>query len=1199
MANPTGDITLNVSLDTNNVKVTAADLKSSIENIFKESKGQNLSSSFQSAQVQAVKLYDSITNIESRMAAMESSGITKQNLGAYTALTQQLNNVTNSATIVRDRLVNMSAELDNSSLQAQKSASVFDGFKQRVSTNLSYIATGASSIKEYFAGMANSIKDSAVGKAISNIEKGLKLALAPAKQLAVQFNKLASSAIKNGLSKLSDAVKSVGRHTSNSNNMLELGFKKLVQYGFGIRTVFLLVKKLRNALIEGFGNIAQYSGDFNTLVSQFVSALGTLKNSFATAFAPIATVAIPLLTGLMDALIDVMNLIGKFFAALTGKSTFIQAKRVQKDYAQSLKDTGKSGNSAAKGLKNAEKAAKEAQKTIAGFDDVEILKEDKDTSPSSSGGGSGGGGIGGAGKAGEDIANMFETVPIESKIKDFADKIRSLIAAQDWTGLGTFLGECINSVFEKALELISWENVGDKITFFVNAITTTLNALVTAIDWDLIGRTFAAGVNTIVNTLLLLVTGINWENIGAGFGTALDSLFRDINWGNLAKLVGEGLNAIINVFDGFVSKLDLGRTGKDIFSGLNTAISTVNWKKLGTSLGKAFNGVIDFLYSAITTFDWKNAAKSLFSSINAFIKKVDWKKAGRTYSELLKGVLEFIGTAIGEFDWAGAVEALWDAFVSVDWIGISTSAWGTLAGTIGKIAGELVKLIGKAISEALTSIGDYFNDEIDAAGGDVITGLYNGITKAIVGIGTWIKEHIFQPFIDGFKSAFGIASPSTVMEEQGGFITEGLLNGITNNFGDVTSFFSNGVKGIINIFKKGDWKDAGSDAVSKTQTGADKKWPTLTKSFTNNTKSLITNFKNSDWNSGGETSANKINTGVSGAWSGIANTFTTKTNSLISSYKNASWKDSGQSSVSTIKSGVSSNWSTLSGQYKTGITNIRNDIKNAEWSGTGKSTVTGLASGINNNWSDSIYKNVQNKIVNVITYIRERQWSGAGNHLVGELHNGINDNWGDKITTLISNKISGIKDKFNNTNWKSIGENICSGISNGIRNTAGWISDAAKKAAKDAYDAARDKLDINSPSKLFRDGVGKAIPEGIAVGIEQGTGMTLNAIKHLTDSISDTDVPDVEIPSIAIGKVIPYEAGKTTNSVDTTLTELADLLKYSQETAISKEDLEDTLRSVLPNMLRDYINFYIGDEQIARHANAGNISLNRRYSTVG
>lgn len=1115
MANIDGDITLGVAIEPENIQTTAEGIQKDLEGIFKRTSGKQLGANFDNAKASAARLYVQLQSLRDKMAEVKALGAaytidsqgnaiaTKQ----YQDLANQLNLVTNSATIARNRLTTLSG------IKAPAS-SPWEAFKNTIS-NLGSIAKRNISI---------------FGQFLKTLGSGIL--------------KSTINAVKS----LGSAMSGLNSHTRSSNGLLEIGFKKLIQYGFGIRTVFLLVKKLRQALIDGFGYMSQYSGEFNNIVSQFVGALSTLKLAFATAFAPIATVALPLLTALMNALITVMNVIGKFFAALTGKSTFIQAKRQQVDYAASLDKTAKSGGKAAKGVKKAEKAAKDAQKTIAGFDDVEILHDkSKDDAGTGGGGGGGGGGVGGLGDL--NGADMFETVGIESKIKGFADKIRSLIADQDWTGLGTFLGQCINSVFEKARDLISWDNVGERITFFVTAITETFNALVDAIDWDLIGSTFGEGVNTIVNTLDLLITGINWGNLG-----------------------------------------------KSLMTGLNSFIRTVNWKKLGKLFADGVNAVFNFLYNAIKTFKWGQAASKLTESVSSFIQNVDWKKIGATISELFKGVLNFLYTTLSNFDWNGVKTAVFNFLAGIDWLGIFTDLCRVIATAIGAVTG----LLGSAVGGIFTSIANYITtniDELKASGGDIVAGLLSGIVEAVVGIATWVVDNIFTPFMNAFKSAFGIASPSTVMEEQGGYIIEGLYNGLTSAWQSITQFFSGGVLGIINLIKKGGWKGAAEDAVEKIRSNASKKWSTVTKFFSEGTKTVISNFKKSDWKGSGETAVDKTESGVSSKWGKLSSYFTSNTEGIISKFKNSEWKNTGETAVDKTKSGAESKWSTLATYFSKGVTNISNHIKTYDWNSAGSQIVSKLHTGVHSHWSSSIHQYFVGKIKDISDYIKNFNWSGVGSNIVSKLKSGISDNW--TITSYFNGKISDIKSAFNNTSWWKLGENICSGIKNGISNGWSWVTSKASALAKAAYDAARNKLEINSPSKLFRDGVGEAIPEGLAVGIDENADMAIKSVKRLASAIGDTDVPGLEIPSIAVGKVIPYDSGKRTNNVDTTLEDVANLLKYNQQRTLTRADLEAALQTILPNMLRDYMSFYIGDEQIARHANAGNISLNRRFSTTG
>ena len=64
-----------------------------------------------------------------------------------------------------------------------------------------------------------------------------------------------------------------------------------------------------------------------------------------------------------------------------------------------------------------------------------------------------------------------------------------------------------------------------------------------------------------------------------------------------------------------------------------------------------------------------------------------------------------------------------------------------------------------------------------------------------------------------------------------------------------------------------------------------------------------------------------------------------------------------------------------------------------------------------------------------------------------------------------------------------IGSNIVSGIWNGISSGWEWLKNSVSSLASSLLQGAKDALGIKSPSRLFRDLVGKMIPQGIGVGI--------------------------------------------------------------------------------------------------------------------
>ena len=569
------------------------------------------------------------------------------------------------------------------------------------------------------------------GGILKTAAKGIKNIASLAAKASVSLGKLVGKPILNGLVKMTTGM--FGIHKSANKTTLSL--KNLVKYGLGIRTLYALFGKMRSAVVEGFKNLAQYSGSTNKDISSLMSSMTQLKNSFATAFAPILSAVAPALNYLIGLLNTAVTAIAQFMAALTGKSTVVKATKVQQDYAKSLKKTGS--------------AAKEAEGELAAFDKLNVKKAD-----SSSGSG---------GDGGVSPSQMFETTPIESSIKGMADKIRSLIKAQDWTGLGAYLAQGINAGLQKVYDAINWDHVGPKITAFVNAFTQTFNSLVKNIDWDLMGRTVGAGLNTLVNTLNLLVDGIDWVQLGSKIAEGFNGFVDEVNWENLGKL--------------FVAK---------------------------------FNIVFQTLLGFVTTFDWSKAGTALGKGINGAIANIDLKSYAQAISRLAKGICDGISAALIETDWQEAGEKIAEGLATIDYAGIAASLFYGLGAALASLGEFLYGLF----HDSIESMKSYFTEYAKQAGGDWGAGILNGIIDAVKDIGNWIKEHVFQPFLNGFKDAFGIHSPSTVMAEMGGYLIEGLKKGITDmlpSLNEVIESLKQAVNGLITFINgtfSGDWGKA-------------------------------------------------------------------------------------------------------------------------------------------------------------------------------------------------------------------------------------------------------------------------------------------------------------------------------------------------------------------------------------------------------
>jgi tape measure domain-containing protein len=102
---------------------------------------------------------------------------------------------------------------------------------------------------------------------------------------------------------------------------------------------------------------------------------------------------------------------------------------------------------------------------------------------------------------------------------------------------------------------------------------------------------------------------------------------------------------------------------------------------------------------------------------------------------------------------------------------------------------------------------------------------------------------------------------------------------------------------------------------------------------------------------------------------------------------------------------------------------------------------------------------------------------------------------------------------------RSLVEGFVSGITGGIQSAA----TAAARVARAAVDAAKAALDINSPSRVFRDEVGLMVGLGMAEGIDRSAGAVAKSVSSLAV------VPDVPARAFAYDtSVAPgYSAGAT------------------------------------------------------------------------
>ncbi len=466
-----------------------------------------------------------------------------------------------------------------------------------------------------------------VGKALWGIAKiKFKISAAPFKALAKGAQRAAGA--------VGGFVKSIGR---------------IAMYRF-IRTI---LKEITGAFKEGTDNLYQWSravgGQFAQSMDSVATNLQYMKNSIGAAVAPLMNALAPAIDYIVQKFVQLVEVINQFMARLTGASTWTRAVKQQKSYADAAGKTAKAVNS-----------------LTAGFDELNVLSDS-----------------GGAGAAGmPDFGGMFEEVEIDSKIADWADKVKAVIddikekiRAGDWKGMGGMFADKVNGIFKRwdAAKTGKW--LGTKINNTLHGIFDFVNEFLEKTDWNQIGTKIGeflgdavANINWIQLAGKLLVFGTNLIGVSrdtlAGLITGLSDRFakkfEEMGWDTMAGFF-RGLSGLTNkigtwvrekIFDPFIGwikklfkiespSLVMAELGLDIvkglFQGISDKIDSVRelFSDLWSGTKDIFSSVKDFFKDKFT--DAWTAIKGVFSGIPDWFSKL-WGKIKTKFTEVGKVV---------------------------------------------------------------------------------------------------------------------------------------------------------------------------------------------------------------------------------------------------------------------------------------------------------------------------------------------------------------------------------------------------------------------------------------------------------------------------------------------------------------------------------------------------------------------------------
>lgn len=715
--------------------------------------------------------------------------------------------------------------------------------------------------------------------------------------------------------------------------------------------------------------------------------------------------------------------------------------------------TSKSASTAInKSSKKAQKETKKLERQLAAFDELNILSDNKSNDSDSS----------------DDEEPPITPLP-DAELPEWVKEMAALMKDGQWAEAARVL----NKELTKLMDSIDWGGAGEKAGKALNGPMEFLKTVAYEFPWDKLGKHLAEFANGLMKT-------VNWSDAGAlsvaGLYIALKTLtgfFEELD----PQLFS---NAIYDFIMGAVNAADWPTLTGEFAKALNDFILGVDFNLIGSALGAAIQTVIASIHAALDAFDWLAIGAKLADFLNGILYAVNWTELGTVLAGLFgAAILTAAGFALN-LDWAklaqslsdfaiGFFNGITDALGQVDWeqlgrnvvIFLENVDWGgviqslvTLAGTI---IGSFFSFLRGVLSEAWNNFVEYMTPYLFKNGEFTILGFLEGIANGIKDIGNWILEHIFQPFIDAFKKAFGIASPSTEMQPLGGFIVDGMLEGIKSALLNVKNWLKehvydpivNGIKTLFGIHSPAkETKTLGEDVSEGLKSGM--------------SGQIGTGDKIKGW----------LKTNITGP----------------------------------IMSGIK------------GLFGIKNN-KASETEAQGKALTEGLHSGIKAPWNnvDKTLKDYAAKVVSAFKS-KEGEMRTTGSNLMNQLKSGLSSGW-STIPTLLSGYASRITSAFSAkySSMNTIGKNLMSGLEAGM--TYQWNHSTSKTVSTIASyisSAMSDALGVASPSKVFAE-IGGYLMDGLSVGMNDEKKNVLQT----TSGIASAITAEMETGEFAINSTLP------------------------------------------------------------------------------
>lgn len=1138
---------------------------------FLENGGKEKSSSFKNMQYDIDELEKSLPYLKGELTDLENKGINVITGGSeaeYEKIEEKLKKVISQKDLLnlklnetKEKVSAAGAESDRL-LEIGRNAETSDEYIIGLNRELTELKSRQMDLSKAGIGIGyeeydrNAAKISAINKELIEYTKGLQSVDYESKN--VQKNGF-SSHLENIKNKLNNIIKNIKKSTGHllsfnkeakrtNGNAVPLA-KSIFKLGnmFKLLVLRMAMRGVIKAVQDGFKNLVQYSDEANGSVSLLMNALTQLKNSFATAFAPLLSVVSPIISNFINQISKALSYVSQFISALTGSATFIKATTVQDDYAASLDNTAS--------------AAKKAANSLASFDHMEVLNK-KDKSSGS----------------GTSPSDMFTTETVTPEVKNLADKVKKILddffrpLKASWNKYGKYVTDAWKYALNEIKLLLAdigrdflkvWNEeetiaILDNILLIIADIGLTIGNIAhqfrEAWNTNDLGLRILENIRDIIGIIISNIkyaadatvdwsSKLNFEPLLSAierFTRALIPLFNALS-GIMADFYVEvllplskwalekGLPMLLDVMTEFVDSVDWAaiRQGfSDFWKALEPFAETV-----GEGLILFFQDILQLASEIINS----DLFKSVFEKLESWMKKVSaedvenalWVMAGTIIAfkvamlglnaiTAINGALTTITTFLGWFSASGE-----GATVAAG-MGETSVAAGTLATALGYLVTAIAGLaVVDKVKDPLLDFMDKITGETDNLA-DTMKEKYNGIAGVVEYTGdtvSAITQKISEQFtgvpiyIDGVTESSEYLAQALKNVENGSTFTNEQLEKMASQAGLTNDDIDTLIQAMIDYNDKLDLGKLGMENYNGSFTEMRGEHEQTIQSLQNvktqteNTTSIISNSSKTIENANANSSRTfkDMESSATSSVDNVKNSMQGLESQSGTSLSNVSNKvGETNTSFSTLEENTSQNLSNMSLKMEEWFnTTVATYFSEDTWNAFGETINTCMASAIDTfieNWNTRFAEWDASNTEQFLGYDKWYETFNNMNLAYIDVWNVFIETWKVNIGNWWKNMV---EPYFTVEKWKLFGTNMKTGILSGFNVIISEIGGSMNKI-----------IDIfNQGVKNIADSINDLIDQYNSIAHPLG----VSSMSH----VSPGSIKGVSIPKLATGAVIP------------------------------------------------------------------------------